>query len=360
MTYIRWLLFFYIPYRFAWFGAYIEQTGPPLLILNAPLMRLGSRNVQGSRRFAGGFTLLLLKNVTRQAFQPHAESQIERWSCAGNLLGFLSNPELRKMRKKRVSTKVVKQKRAMSFWDKFDTLVQRQPAVQKCSKLLPAKPPFQQVGKSCKDLHLATPAFAHRDTYRKIEKSSTCFLQIQTEKTCWVLEAWKVFVNASPAEPQLACHAKQPLGLPEITFKIFDDSCHCAKSPLAMQLGQRCSICEPNTWNQFYNLQTHLHCRGGATENWQNDTTHLLPQEQAQVSATVKGDGLQPPVKRDEEVGGHAYGREKDASPRLIGATDIVWPLPNSPFISSAPFTHAPSDTGYRLFILVLPLLQFP
>ena len=36
MTYIRWLLFFYIPYRFAWFGAYIEQTGPPLLILNAP------------------------------------------------------------------------------------------------------------------------------------------------------------------------------------------------------------------------------------------------------------------------------------------------------------------------------------
>jgi hypothetical protein len=36
---------------------------------------------------------------------------------------------------------------------------------------------------------------------------------------------------------------------------------------------------------------------------------------QAQVSATVKGDDLQPPVKRDEEVGGHAYDREKDASP---------------------------------------------
>ena len=163
----------------------------------------------------------------------------------------------------------------LSFWDKFDTLVQKQPMVRNCSKLLPAKPPFQQVEKFCKDLQLATPEFAHRDTYRKInqsvdsgllwdvcieksiEKSSTSFLQIQTEKAFSVLEAWEVFVNASPAEPQLACHAKQPLGMPEITFKIFDDSCHCAKSPLAMQLGQRCPICEPNTWNQFYNLQTN-------------------------------------------------------------------------------------------------------
>jgi len=60
---------------------------------------------------------------------------------------------------------------------------------------------------------------------------------------------------------------------------------------------------------------THSHGRGGAKENWQNDTAHVLLQEQAQVSATVKGDDLQPPVKRDEEVGGHAYDREKDASP---------------------------------------------
>ena len=59
----------------------------------------------------------------------------------------------------------------LSFWDKFDTLVQRQPALQKCSKLLPAKHPFQQVGKSCKELQLATPAFAHGDTYRKINQS---------------------------------------------------------------------------------------------------------------------------------------------------------------------------------------------
>ena len=31
---------------------------------------------------------------------------------------------------------------------------------------------------------------------------------------------------------------------------------HATKSPLAMQLGQRCWICAANTWNQFYNLQT--------------------------------------------------------------------------------------------------------
>ena len=49
--------------------------------------------------------------------------------------------------------------------------------------------------------------------------------------------------------------------------------------------------------------------------NWQKDTAHVLLQEQAQVPATVKGDDLQPPVKRDEEAGGHAYDREKDASP---------------------------------------------
>ena len=42
--------------------------------------------------------------------------------------------------------------------------------VQNCSKLLPAKPPFQQVEQSCKDLQLATPEFAHRDTYRKIKQ----------------------------------------------------------------------------------------------------------------------------------------------------------------------------------------------
>ena len=59
----------------------------------------------------------------------------------------------------------------LSFWDKFDTLVQRQPVVQNCSKLLPAKPPFQQVAKSCKDLQSATPAFAHRDTSCKLDQS---------------------------------------------------------------------------------------------------------------------------------------------------------------------------------------------
>ena len=53
---------------------------------------------------------------------------------------------------------------------------------------------------------------------RCIGKSST-FLQIQTEKALWVLEAWEVFVHASPAEPQLACHAKQLPGLPEITSR---------------------------------------------------------------------------------------------------------------------------------------------
>jgi hypothetical protein len=38
------------------------------------------------------------------------------------------------------------------FWDKFDTLAQKQPMVRNCSKLLPAKSPFQELGKSCKDL----------------------------------------------------------------------------------------------------------------------------------------------------------------------------------------------------------------
>ena len=59
----------------------------------------------------------------------------------------------------------------LSFWDKFDTLVQKQPMLRNCSKLLPAKPPFQQVAKSCKDLQSATPAFAHRDTSCKIDQS---------------------------------------------------------------------------------------------------------------------------------------------------------------------------------------------
>ena len=154
----------------------------------------------------------------------------------------------------------------LPFCDKFDTLVQKQPMLRNCSRLLPAKPGFQQLGKSCKDLQLATPAFAQQDTYRKITQSvdsgllcdvsmgcigkSSTFLQIQTEKTLWVLEAWEVFVIASPAKPRPACTLRKQLpGLPEITFLIFDDSCHCALSPLTIQLGQRCSICEPNTWN---------------------------------------------------------------------------------------------------------------
>ena len=49
--------------------------------------------------------------------------------------------------------------------------------------------------------------------------------------------------------------------------------------------------------------------------NQQKDATQVLQQDQAQISATVKGDDLQPPVKRDEKDGDQTYDREKDVSP---------------------------------------------
>ena len=80
----------------------------------------------------------------------------------------------------------------LSFWEKFDTLVQRQielvqrqPVVQNCSKLLPAKPPFQQVAKSCKDLQSATPAFAHRDTSCKLDAALLDTSHRSPESTLW-------------------------------------------------------------------------------------------------------------------------------------------------------------------------------
>ena len=97
----------------------------------------------------------------------------------------------------------------LSFLDKFSTFVHTQPVVQKwsselvqsSSKLLPQEPPSQQLGKSCIDLPLAIPAFAHWDCLlfyleieqsvdsgstmesieKRVEKSSISFLQIQAE-----------------------------------------------------------------------------------------------------------------------------------------------------------------------------------
>jgi hypothetical protein len=81
------------------------------------------------------------------------------------------------------------------------------------------------------------------------------------------------------------------------------------------------SAANPQHLKEVKNLEgddcrgAHSHDRSCAKGDWQEDTTPALLQEQAQVSATAKGDELQPPVKRDEETGGHAYDREKDASP---------------------------------------------
>ena len=75
-----------------------------------------------------------------------------------------------------------------------------------------------------------------------IQESSASFLQIQIEKTFWVLEACEVFVNASPAEPRPVCPSESQLPEPnERLWKTHASSVsrclHCRKFHWYMQLG---------------------------------------------------------------------------------------------------------------------------
>ena len=157
----------------------------------------------------------------------------------------------------------------LSIWDKFDTLVQKQPMVRNCSKLLPAKPPFQQVEKSCKDLQLATPEFAHWDTYRKIKQRVDSGLLWDVFKRaahpfsksgqkkhfqCWRHER---YLSMHPLLSLDRCaHLKVSFLNPiERLWKTHATSVsrclYCRKFHWYMQFGSKMLICQRNIWTLF-------------------------------------------------------------------------------------------------------------